>query len=303
MFETLNLSLPSPITQLHDDLFDRKQIEFFIKRDDLIHPYIQGNKWRKLKYNLIEARSKKYTTLLTFGGAYSNHIHATAAAGDLLGFKTIGLIRGEQTQPLNPTLQDAVNWGMQLEFITRCEYKQKNSAEFTARLKDTYGDFYCLPEGGSNKLALSGCKEIIDEVDLNFDVVCCACGTGGTLAGIITGLTGNSQALGFQVLKGKEYIKQEVTQLLGKNNFYSKTHWTINSDYHFGGYARINEDLVNFIKNFYLKYKIQLDPVYTGKMFYGLFDLVTKDHFDKNSKILAIHTGGIQGNRGFKLNQ
>ena len=301
MYETLNLQLPSPVTQIHDRLLDQKNIKLFIKRDDLIHPHIQGNKWRKLKYNLIDASTRNLDTLLTFGGAFSNHVHATAAAGHLLGFKTIAIIRGEESLPLNPTLQDATDWGMKINYICRSQYREKSSAEFIKQLKQQYGDFFLIPEGGSNSNALTGCEELTKELDEDYDFVCAACGTGATLAGIIRGLTNRSKTLGFSILKGDDYIEQEINNFLGNANTSRQFNWAINTDYHFGGYAKTNRQLNSFIMEFYSKYNIQLEPVYTGKMFYGLFDLIKQDYFEAETKILAIHTGGLQGLRGFKL--
>jgi len=301
MYETLNLQLPSPVTQIHDRLLDQKNIKLFIKRDDLIHPHIQGNKWRKLKYNLIDASTRNLDTLLTFGGAFSNHVHATAAAGHLLGFKTIAIIRGEESLPLNPTLQDATDWGMKINYICRSQYREKSSAEFIKQLKQQYGDFFLIPEGGSNSNALTGCEELTKELDEDYDFVCAACGTGATLAGIIRGLNNRSKTLGFSILKGDDYIEQEINNFLGNANTSRQFNWAINTDYHFGGYAKTNRQLNSFIMEFYSKYNIQLEPVYTGKMFYGLFDLIKQDYFEAETKILAIHTGGLQGLRGFKL--
>ncbi|MCW8910143.1 MAG: pyridoxal-phosphate dependent enzyme [Gammaproteobacteria bacterium] len=301
MYETLNLQLPSPVTQIHDSLLEQKKIKLFIKRDDQIHPHIQGNKWRKLKYNLIAARSKKFDTLLTFGGAFSNHIHATAAAGHYLNFKTIGIIRGEETLPLNPTLQDAINWGMELNYISRSQYREKSSAEFIEQLKHKHGNFFLIPEGGSSSYALKGCEEIIKELDEDYDYVCAACGTGATLAGIISGLNNKSKTLGFPILKAGTYIEQEVNNFLKKNNRTNLNNWKIEKNYHFGGYAKTTGELISFIIDFHEKHNIRLDPVYTAKMFYGLFDLIEKDYFKPETRIIAIHTGGLQGLRGFNL--
>lgn len=303
MFESLNLRVPSPLTQIKDDLLEQKRVQLFIKRDDLIHPDIQGNKWRKLKYNLIKAKSRNYETLLSFGGAYSNHIHATAAAGHLLGFNTIGLIRGEETLPLNPTLQDAVNWGMQIHYLNRTEYRTKNTTEFIHQLKQKYGNFYLIPEGGSNLDALTGCREIIDELDTDYDVICCACGTGATLAGLISGLNNRTKAIGFQILQGANYITEEVNKFLADIEFTTHIDWHINAQYTFGGYARISQQLMEFIQKFHITHNIQLDPVYTGKMLFGLYDLIRQNHFNPGTKIIAIHTGGIQGLRGFNFTQ
>ncbi len=257
-----------------------------------------GNKWRKLKYNLAAANQQKHHTLLTFGGAYSNHIYATAAAGKRLGFNTIGIIRGEAYDKLNPTLQFVKDCGMHLKYVDRTRYRNKTSAEFIDDLSKEFGRFYLLPEGGSNVLALRGCSEIIHEIESDFDIVCCACGTGATLAGLILGSQKKHQAIGFSVLKGEDFLSSEIKHFLQQSNANTITNWQLNTDYHFGGYAKTTDELCAFIKQFKQDFDIALDGVYTGKMFFGLFDLIKKGYFPKGSRIIAIHTGGIQGNAG-----
>jgi len=276
-------------------------VNLFIKREDLVDAELGGNKWRKLKYNLEAAVAQQHDTLLTFGGAYSNHIYATAAAGKRLGFRSIGIIRGEAHEPLNPTLEFARNCGMQLEYIDRASYRQKAQAEFIASLEKKFGRFYLVPEGGSNTLALKGCMEITQEINKEsseqFDFICSACGTGATLAGIISGLLPSQKALGFAVLKGGDFLVNDIKNFLEQVGTVS-TQWSINADYHFGGYAKTTEELWGFIEQFKQNFDILLDGVYTGKMFYGLFDLIKKGYFPKGSRIVAIHTGGLQGNSG-----
>ena len=275
-------------------------------RLDTIHKHWSGNKYFKLKFNLEEARKQNKTTLLTFGGAYSNHIAATAAAGKENGFETIGIIRGEKHEPLNPTLQFASDCGMQLHYVSREEYRKKDSAEFYNSLTQQFNNFYLIPEGGSNLLAIKGCTEILNSVEENFDFVCCACGTGTTLAGLILSLNKNQKAIGFSSLKGGEFLVDDIQKQLNDYSLkYSKTidfadNWSINSDYHFGGYAKTTEQLIAFKKDFQAQQNIELDYVYTAKMMFGIFDLIAKNYFPEGSKILAIHTGGIQGNKGFE---
>ena len=294
------LKLPSPVQQLNSPFLKQHNIDLFVKRDDLIHAEISGNKWRKLKYNLLAAQQQNKDTLLTFGGAYSNHIHATAATGKHFNFKTIGIIRGEKYTPLNPTLQDASDWGMQLDYVSRKQYRQKNSSEFINNLKNKYGDFYLIPEGGNNELALKGCAEIIKELENNYDTICVDCGTGATLAGMITGINDTNQLLGFSVLKNANFLKQDIKHLLNNYEGNISDNWTINLDFHFGGFAKTTPELFKFIQSFKKQYGIQLEPVYTGKMFYGIFELIKQGYFKVNSKILIIHTGGLQGLRGYK---
>lgn len=266
-------------------------IEVYVKREDVLHSEISGNKFRKLKYNLIEARNLGFTKLLTFGGAYSNHIAAVAAAGKEFGFETIGVIRGEELQEKyleNPTLKKASENGMQFEFVTRTQYRDKNNLEFLDQLKEKFGDFYLIPEGGTNNLAVKGCKEILTDDDRMFDFICCAVGTGGTISGIINSLKPHQKAIGFPALKG-DFLTEDIQK------YAEKSQWNLVTDYHFGGYAKINDKLKHFMKQFFKKYLISLDPVYTSKTFFGVIDLISKGYFKPDSKILIIHTGGLQG--------
>ena len=271
-----------------------KDLQLFMKREDAIHNVVSGNKFRKLKYNLQEAKNLGHNTLLTFGGAYSNHIAAVASAGKLLGFKTIGVIRGEELNTSltdNSTLHYAQQCGMQFKFVTREVYRIKTNSEFIEDLKTAFGDFYMIPEGGTNALAVKGCEEILTEADMDFDYICCAVGTGGTMAGLINCSKPSQQLLGFPALKG-DFLQQDISK------FATKTNWKLITDYHFGGYAKINGALVAFINDFKQQFHVPLDPVYTGKMMYGILDLINQGYFKKGTKILAIHTGGLQGITG-----
>lgn len=272
-------------------------LKLVIKREDLIHPFVSGNKYRKLKYNLFEAKSFNKSMLLTFGGAFSNHIAATAYAGKAHGFETIGVIRGEELEDQiasNPTLKFAQSCGMQFLFVSREAYRNKSTAEFLKMLKEKFGDFYLIPEGGTNDLAVKGCEEILQPNDLEFDYICCAVGTGGTIAGLINASKKHQKLLGFPSLKG-DFLKQDIRK------FAHQEHWELMTDYHFGGYGKINSELITFINTFKSNYNIPLDPIYTGKMMFGIFDLIEKGYFSKNSKILIIHTGGLQGIVGMNL--
>lgn len=278
----------------HVWLDDKKNIELSIKREDLIHPFVSGNKYRKLKYNVLQAREENKPTLLTFGGAFSNHIAAVASAGKAEGFNTIGIIRGEELKgkvDTNPTLSFAKSCGMTFNFISRKDYKDKSNPNFISNLKDWFGDFYLIPEGGTNNLAIKGCQEILNEKDSKFDYLCCAVGTGGTVSGIINASKSNQKILGFSSLKG-DFLNKDISK------FATSTNWELITDYHFGGYGKINDSLITFINKFKLENKIPLDPIYTGKMMFGIFDLIKKGYFKPNSKILAIHTGGLQGIEG-----
>lgn len=288
-----------PIIKINDPNIEKHDVQLFIKREDLTDPYISGNKFRKLKYNLIEAKHGGHHTILTFGGAFSNHIHAVAYAGYKFGFKTIGIIRGEEKLPLNATLLEAESYGMQLHHITRAQYKNKLDSRFNDELKSKFGHYYLVPEGGSNALAVQGCTEIIDGKVLTFNHICCAAGTGGTLAGIIAGLDGKNKVWGFPALKNAGFLNEVIADLISGYNSSTFNNWNLILDYHFGGYAKYNWDLIAFINAFKKRHNIQLDPIYTGKLLYGIYDLVKKGFFNKGDSILAIHTGGLQGIRGF----
>lgn len=292
--------METPLQKLRDPLLLEQEVALYIKREDLLHPEISGNKWRKLKYNLREAKRLHHQTLLTFGGAYSNHIAATAAAGKAYGFGTIGIIRGEEHLPLNPTLRFAVSCGMELEYVSRETYRQKAEPRFLEQLSDQYNQPYILPEGGTNNLAVKGCTEIVEDLSIDYDYIGCASGTGGTLAGIIAGLAGEKQVLGFPALKVGEFLQEDIKQLVYNYCGREFSNWQLITDYHFGGYAKVKPELLVFMQAFQKRHHIPLEPVYTGKMFYGLFDLVRQGYFPKGSRIVAIHTGGLQGNAGFR---
>ncbi len=269
-----------------------------IKREDLIHPFVSGNKYRKLKYNLLQAKSEQKESILTFGGAYSNHIAAVAFAGKENNFKTIGIIRGEELEIKiedNPTLKFAQENGMQFEFISREEYKYKAEFSYLEKLKSKYGDFYLIPEGGTNDLAVKGCEEILTDDDSKYDFICTCVGTAGTIAGIINSAQPHQKIIGFSALKGVVFDKEIHKFAPNKKN------WEIITNYHFGGYGKNTTELIAFINDFYHKYKIPLDPIYTGKLLFGVIDLISKNYFPENSKILVIHTGGIQGVEGMNI--
>lgn len=280
---------PSPLQLINDPLLSNYPIKLYIKRDDIIHPEITGNKWRKLKYNLIEARKTGFNRLMTFGGAYSNHIYATSAAGKEFGFETTGLIRGDELNPdSNTILKMAKLNGMDLIFLPRLNYGFKD--KITRQYKN---DFYVVPEGGSNELAVKGVVEMMDEIysEITPDYVCVASGTGGTLAGIITGLRENTEAIGFAVLKDKGLLWNAVAKLVPES-----AEFDISTDYIFGNYGKNTPELIEFIKAFEQRNPtIKLEQVYTGKMMFGVYDMIQKGLFKENSIIVVIHTGGLLG--------
>lgn len=269
-------------------------ISLYMKREDLLHPIISGNKFRKLKYNLEEAKKQNQKVLLTFGGAFSNHIVAVAGAGETFGFETIGIIRGQELQDKiseNPSLLQAQQLGMKFVFVSREQYRLKETPDFIEQLRKDFGDFYLLPEGGTNELAIKGCEEIISSSDSEFTHICSSVGTGGTITGIINSSTNNQNIIGFSSLKG-DFLQNDIAKFANKQN------WSLNCDYHFGGYGKVTDELICFINTFYLKHQIPLDPIYTGKMMFGIMNLIENNYFPPNSKILAIHTGGLQGIAG-----
>lgn len=284
--------MPSPLEELHDDdRLARAGVRLLLKRDDLINPDIPGNKWRKLKYNLEAARAQDHDLMLTFGGAYSNHIRATAAAGFHFGFSTVGVIRGEEHLPLNPTLGYAASLGMRLTYLDRATYRDKASPDVIAGLRERFGRFYLLPEGGTNELAVRGCAELPAEIGQPFDVICCPCGTGGTLAGIAQGLRDGQRALGFSVLKGGEFLERQVEELQAISSGAPSGNWAIEHGFHFGGFARRGPLLDRFIADFARRHRLELDWVYTAKMMYGLYALAGQPALPPGTTIVAVITG------------
>ncbi|MGE8560884.1 MAG: 1-aminocyclopropane-1-carboxylate deaminase/D-cysteine desulfhydrase [Acinetobacter sp.] len=262
-----------------------------VKRLDQIHPQISGNKFFKLKYNFLEAQKQGLHQVLTFGGAYSNHIAATAYAAHLFGFKSLGIIRGEElaNKPLNPTLVTAQQFGMQLHFVSREQYRQKDQPEYLAKLNQQFPEHFIIPEGGTNSIAIQGCKEILNTDDLqNYDVICCAVGTGGTISGLIEASAEHQTILGFSALKG-HFLQSDVQQWTIKRN------WKITDSYCCGGYAKTTPELLQFMQSFEAEHHIPLEQVYTAKMMLGLFDLMKQNYFSKDTRILVIHSGGLQG--------
>lgn len=250
-----------------------------------------SNKPRKLKYNLIAARNAGTSTLLTFGGAYSNHIRAVAAAGRAEGFTTIGVIRGEEHLPLNESLAFAVSQGMQLTYLDRELYRAKNSGEVQRFLESCYGDFFLIPEGGSNPAAVRGCAELPGEIAEPFDVICCPVGTGGTLAGIAAGLGAGQRAIGFAALKGG-FLTKEVAAL--QRQTYGKVfdNWHIEDDFHFGGYAKVPPELDAFAAKFGEEHGFEVDRIYVAKMLYGITQMIEAGKFAPGTRLIAVITTG-----------
>ena len=284
----------TPIQEIFDPLLDQHGIRLLIKREDQNHPHISGNKWWKLKCNLEEANRQHKKTILTFGGAYSNHIYATAAAAKECRFESIGIIRGEETLPLNPTLSFATSTGMKIQYVTRENYKIKSEHEFINSLIEQYGDFYLIPEGGTNQLAVKGTTVFAQEhlSKIEFDYLFLPVGTGGTIAGIINGLNGERNVIGVPVLKNGRFLGDEIKPYL--NQDYSN--WSLLTEYHHGGYAKTTPALMTFIQQMEVEHQLPLDHVYTGKLLWAVMEEIKKGAFQKGSTILALHSGGLQGN-------
>ncbi|HLZ17344.1 MAG TPA: pyridoxal-phosphate dependent enzyme [Cyclobacteriaceae bacterium] len=286
----------TPVLEIKGETVEKCGIRLFVKREDLNHPFVSGNKWWKLKYNLEEAKKLGNETILTFGGAFSNHIYATAAAAKELGFKSAGVIRGERILPLNQTLSFAEETGMKLHFVSRTDYRTKSEEFFIEKLRASIGDFYLIPEGGSNSLAVKGCAEFARKKlsPIEFDYLCLPVGTGGTMAGIIAGLEGKKNIVGFSVLKNGDFLKDEVRRLLLEFSPREYSNWHIQADYHFGGYAKQTPDLMQLALEMKQLNNLPLDPIYTAKTTAGIFDLIEKKYFNRGSTVLMLHTGGLR---------
>ncbi|MBE8714924.1 1-aminocyclopropane-1-carboxylate deaminase [Sphingobacterium sp. KB22] len=283
----LSFDIHSPEQEIHSTKYLAKGVRVFVKRDDLIHPFISGNKWRKLKYHLIEAKRLEKKKLCTFGGAWSNHLLATACAGALFGFKTKAFVRGEQVN--NPVLSLCQVYGMELEFVSRESYRNKEELKSIVKDKDTF----IIEEGGFGPLALNGCEELIYELANKYNHLFVASGTGTTTAGLQKGLNNSNLTTTLHtvpVLKNGEFIRTEI-ESLGVSSQQIEFH----TDYHFGGYAKSKPELLEFIKTFVAQTGILIEPTYTGKLFYAVDDLIQKDYFRPNDKILILHTGGLTG--------
>lgn len=288
---------PSPLTQIIEPEFKAQKLELWIKRDDLLHPVISGNKWRKLKYILNHALHSGADGIISMGGAYSNHLHALAFAGKAIGFKTAAMVRGEPPIRLNPTLIDLQDWEMELHFVSRGDYRHLRTYKSHDSLPGLKSGQYWLPEGGAIDLALLGVAEIALEIVVEFDVLAVACGTGATLAGLIATAPSSSRILGIAALKAAGFLVHDVKQLLNAQHM-TRDNWQIALDYHCGGFAKTSPALLEFIRWFSARHGIPLEPVYTGKLMFALYDLIRRGYFEAGQRIIVLHTGGLQGNRG-----
>lgn len=281
--------------------FEQAAVRLDLLRLDLVHPLVSGNKWFKLKYALEAVQASDCLRILSFGGAWSNHIHALAYAGYELGMETIGVIRGERPARLSETLQDAERWGMILEFVPRAQYRDKYEAGFLAQLHYKYGAFHCLPEGGSGEWVVAGCREIFSLFNPGeYDLICCACGTGGTLAGLIAAKPDGVELLGVPVLKGGDFLYQDIRNLLAQSATEDPGGWSLALDSHEGGYAKVSSELALAMRYFTACSGIGLEPVYTGKAFLALQRKLARGELPSGTRVMLIHTGGMQGLRGMQ---
>lgn len=290
----------APIEPVSCELLVEKSVALSVLRLDLIHPHLQGNKWFKLRHNLQACQEQGFSQVMSFGGAYSNHLFALAAAGSYFGIDTVGVIRGELVEPLNPVLAFCRSQGMQLHPVSRQQYRNKTCASFLNELRDKFGPSYLVPEGGSNDLALLGCEEIAglaaSRAQKPDAMIAMACGTGTTMAGVVRGLQkrqSSHRVLGVSVLKAEGYIESEVRRWLGEGSSNEQQAWYVSDSFHCGGYAKSSMELAEFIENFKDISDIPLEPVYTGKLVFGLFSMIEGDAFPPGTEIIAIHTGGI----------
>ncbi len=286
----------SPVQEIRLPMLETAGVQLLVKREDMNHPFVSGNKWWKLRYNLEEAiRQKK--KILTFGGAYSNHLYATAAAANELSIESIGIVRGELTLPLNPTLAFVKKNGMTLEYVSREQYRTKTSEDFIRGLHNRFGDFYLIPEGGTNSLAIKGCIELAQELKtIAHDQLILPVGTGGTITGLIIGFEGKHKIIGVSVLKG-DFLEEEILHLLSKEKKGDEAYgnWRVLTSYHHGGYGRVSRELVEFMHMMREGNNLPLDPVYTCKLLWAVMEEVKKGSFARGTTILALHTGGLQG--------
>ncbi len=302
----LDLNLPSPIEVIKYELFERHNVKVRVKRDDLIHPEISGNKWRKLKLNIEKFKENRYESLLTFGGAYSNHISATAAIGREMNIPTIGVIRGDELNASsNDTLGKAQKDGMQLVFVSREEYGLRYETSYKHELRRRFGNTLIVEEGGANFLGVMGCTEIVSEIHDEPDYFIIAAGTGTTTAGLLMGVD-HSKIISVPVFKKGDFIRDEINQLLefsglGEFELIEKMNLlSLATEFSFGGYGKFNKTLINFMNEIYSATGLKLDQIYTGKMFYALCEQVKSGIIPSGSSVIAIHTGGIQGTNSIK---
>lgn len=301
-----SFSIPSPVEEVDFLPLKSRNIRLFIKRDDLIHPVVSGNKWRKLRLNIAQAQHAGHTGILTFGGAHSNHIAASAEAARSAGLEATGIIRGEDADLDNPTLKAAAAAGMKLEFVSREAYRYLQEYSAQAELAERFGRKYIIAQGGANFYGVQGCQDIIHELELEPDRIFVACGTATTLTGMAMANAGKAHLYGVSALKGGGFLRQIIEESLRQvyqdreteRFILEKIHLLL--PYHFGGFARVTTELIDFMRRFTEETGIKLDPVYTAKAAYAMTDLAGQLNSHRPEKWLFIHTGGLQGLTGME---
>jgi 1-aminocyclopropane-1-carboxylate deaminase len=294
------LTSSSPLERLQHPLFDKFKLAVYIKRDDLLHNIVSGNKWRKLKYNLAQLKKNNHQGAITFGGSYSNHIHAFAYACKLENIPCIGVIRGEAQYANNFTLTWARQWGMSCHFVDRKTYRRRFETAFIDELHKQYPNHAIIPEGGSNALAIPGVSEVITELNqqIDFDTLLTPVGSGGTLAGLISGDSvahdKQHKLLGIAVLKQAEYLANDIKALLTESGHKHKN-WQLLTQFHRGGYGKFSQQDIQRILDFNRQTGIIFEPVYSGKMLLAFLDLIQQNYFKVGERIVLLHTGGLQG--------
>ncbi|WP_343840835.1 1-aminocyclopropane-1-carboxylate deaminase/D-cysteine desulfhydrase [Bowmanella denitrificans] len=293
----LSVHSPSPVQPLVTHWQGAEQVRLYIKRDDLIHPVISGNKWRKLKYALVEARQKGVTEIISFGGGYSNHLHALGYCCNKLGIQFMALVRGNYRATPTPMLKDLADWQAQIVYLDKATYQLRSQTDFIAKWQAAHPHALIIPEGGSQTQALAGVAELLNEQTQHFSHIVLPVGSGGTLAGLIAAASTNAadtRLIGIAVLKGQDYLEQQVSALLPQHSF---DNWLIDHDFHFGGYAKRNQGLLAFCSTFYQQTQVPIEPVYSGKAAWALKQRLADGYFPPGSQILLLHTGGLQGAR------
>ncbi len=293
LFDTVNISIDT----IANDYLIKKKIGLSVLRLDKIHPIVSGNKLFKLHYFLEEAMTLTMQGLLTFGGAYSNHLVATAFACKIAGLKSVGFVRGEKAAKLSTTLNACIKYGMQINYLSRAEYDKKENTDFLEKIRYKFKDFLIVPEGGFHPTGANGAALITNFIDANCSHICTALGTATTMAGLIMGAKYNQEIIGVSVLKGMTDINEKINYLTGNHHTFK-----LLDDYHFGGYAKKTPELINFMNQLYQQHNLPTDFVYTAKMMFGIFDAIEKGYFPTDSNITCLHTGGLQGNVSLPLN-
>ncbi len=290
--ELLSLTTPSPLQAFHPDWPGADKLNIFIKRDDLIHPVISGNKWRKLSNVFADAHNLPLS-IVSFGGGYSNHLHALGYVCKTFNIDCTVIVRGDYSKNMTPMLNDLRRWGINIRFVDRATYHNRHDKRLLAQLHHQYDNALIVPEGGSSSAALTGMTNMMDEISVDFDYILAPVASGATLAGIASSLSVRKTACGIAVLKGEQYLESLVSELMPEQ----QENWYIDHRFHGGGYAKKDAVLTDFCHEMFSTYNIPVEPVYSGKLFFALKNKIAAGEFDRGSTLIALHTGGLQGAR------